>query len=200
MDLATLSARLDELDWEFQRRMAPVNRFLADNLRRVNQPDGLTPTEFDRQAREVRERAGDGEAALHALLDELCPAYLRGTSDERAAVRAAVAAKRTMPDRVRGYAHVRARSIRSPEDVETLRVALSAMSIENCAMDYRDTLLALAEIYVRAERAGIDPQPHFEAVAAVSSSERPRGGRTPLAQMLPVFHTYAVLPARRGKP
>lgn len=200
MDLAALTARLDELEQEFQRRMAPVNRFLEENLRRVNQPGGLTPNEFDRKSREVLERVGNGEAGLHTLLDEVCPAYLEAPAVDREAVRAAVQSRRSMPDRVRAYAEMLAKSIRSPQDIDALSAALAAMSIENCASDYRDTLLTLAEIYVRAERAGIDPRPHFDSVAGLSSAEVPRGGSTPVARMLRDFHGYAVLAERRGKP
>jgi hypothetical protein len=53
---------------------------------------------------------------------------------------------------------------------------------------------------VRAERAGIDPRPHFEAVAAVSDTQVPAGGSTALAQTLRDFHGYAVLPERRENP
>ena len=133
------------------------------------------------------------------LLDELIPKYLAGTDAEREGLRRAVAARRALPDRVRAYAWSVAQRIRSPEDVELLRAGLAAMSIENCAVDYRDTLLALAELWVRAERAGIDPQRHFEAVAAVSDTHVPAGGSTPVSKTLRDFHGYAVLAEPRQK-
>lgn len=133
------------------------------------------------------------------LLDELIPEYLAGTDAEREHVRRAVAARWTLLDRVRGYAVSLAERIRTPQDVGLLRAGLAAMSIENCAVDYRDTLLALAELWVRAERAGIDPRPHFGAIAAVSDTQVPQGGSTPMAKTLREFHGYAVVAERRGK-
>jgi hypothetical protein len=200
MDLDTLGARLHALEREYQQRTAPLDRRFAENLKRVNKPGGLAPAELEREMRSVGEQVGAGEGPLHALLAELCPAYLKATGAERDAVRRMVQSHRSLPDRVRGYAVTLAKQLRSRDDAALLDAALAAMSLENCAIDYRDTLLALAELYVRAERAGIDPRPHFDFVAGLSSTDVPRGGRVPLARTLRDFHSYAVVAERRRSP
>jgi hypothetical protein len=76
---------------------------------------------------------------------------------------------------------------------------LAAISIENCARDYRDVLLALAELYVTAEEAGIKPSSDFRAVSKLSSEEKPRGGDTSMKKMLANFRGYGALRERRER-
>jgi hypothetical protein len=96
-----------------------------------------------------------------------------------------------------GYVYTSASRLQSSADGEWLRKGLAAASIENCSVDYRDVLLALAELYAAAEKVGIDPKPHFAAVAELSSSDAPQGGMTPLRKMLADLHSYAVLKERQ---
>jgi hypothetical protein len=60
-------------------------------------------------------------------------------------------------------------------------------------MDDRDDLIALAGIWVAAERAGIDPSPYFRAVAKLSSDREPRRGETPVSEIMNSLQDYAVL-------
>ena len=64
-------------------------------------------------------------------------------------------------------------------------------------MDYRDVLLALAGLYVRAEGVGIKPNAHFRAVAPLSSADKPGGGDTPTQELLIDFRRYGALRERR---
>jgi hypothetical protein len=52
-------------------------------------------------------------------------------------------------------------------------------------LDYRDVLLALADLYVSVEEAGLDPESEFEALGI---------------QLPENFHTYAVVRSRRSRP
>ena len=61
---------------------------------------------------------------------------------------------------------------------------LIAMSIENSGIDYRDSILALADLRKIANEKNIDPDPEFERIAAISSNEKPRGGETPMKQLM----------------
>jgi hypothetical protein len=65
-----------------------------------------------------------------------------------------------------------------------LRLALAAVSIDNCSADYRDTLGVLLKLYAKAEQAGIDPQPPFEAAAALSADSPTPGGCESVAQLI----------------
>jgi hypothetical protein len=43
--------------------------------------------------------------------------------------------------------------------------------MEDLQVDFRDTLVSLGELWLAASRAGIDPSPYFQEVAAISSPE-----------------------------
>jgi len=129
----------------------------------------------------------------------LCPAYLEASAEQRAAVRVAVSDKNGVLSALLGYAYRAARRIQSPEDREWLLRGLAAISIENCAKDYRDVHLALAELYVTAEEAGIRPRADFRAVSRLSSEEKPRGGDTSVKKMLANLPRYGALKERRKR-
>ncbi len=200
MDLDELAETLADLQSRYDEWSRPINEHLQANMMRVNQ-DGYAWDDLMRENDQVKERqlaAYDPDPPLYIVLDDLCPAYLDATDDWRMHVRTIVAAQSGLPDRVRAYAQKIASRINSAEDEESLRVALAAMSIEDAATDYRDTLSALADIYVRAERAGIDARRSFVDASRLSSTEVPAGGSTPLADVLREFHGYAILQERRG--
>jgi hypothetical protein len=52
---------------------------------------------------------------------------------------------------------------------------------------------------VHAENQGLKPQPVLNAIAEVSSQEKPKGGNTPMAETLKDFHSYAVLKEERKR-
>lgn len=164
--------------------------------------DGYTPADFERDVKAVKDRQRaryDPYEAIYALLDELCPAYLDASAEQRAAVRAAVSDKRGVSGALLGYVYRAAERVRSSVDRGWLWKGLAAISMENCGRDYRDVLLALAELYVAAEEAGIEPRADFKAVSRRSSGEKPRGGRTSMRQMLARFQSYGVLRERRER-
>jgi hypothetical protein len=201
MELAPLIQQLDELEARYQAWVEPINRVTWESYLKVGR-DGYTSADCDRDIKAIRERQRaryDPYQAIYALLDELCPAYLAASADQRAAVRAAASDKKGVLSALLGYAYRAAKRIQSPEDREWLLRGLAAISIENCARDYRDVLLALAELYVTAEEAGIKPGSDFRAVSRLSSAEKPRGGDTPVKKMLANFRGYGALRERRKR-
>jgi hypothetical protein len=168
-------------------------------------------TQLDFEELEIQLEALEGGSPSSALMifrpseeqgqffNHLCQIYLTSSSEQRARIRTAVSDKRGILNHLLGHVYRSGQQIRSSSDRHWLRVGLAAASIENCSSDYRDFLLALAELYVAAEIAGINPRPDFNAEAAMSSQETPRGGMTPVSDMLARFHTYAVLKERRGR-
>ena len=201
MGLDTLIQRLDELEEQYQAWVEPINQVIRESSFKVNR-DGYTPADYERDVKAVRERQRakyDPYQAIYELLDELCPAYLEASAEGRAAVRVAVNDKSGVLSALLGYAYRAAKRIQSPLDKEWLRRGLAAISIENCAKDYRDVLLALAELYVRAEEAGIRPRSDFTAVSRLSSRELPRGGDKPMQGMLANFSRYGALRERRRR-
>ncbi len=208
MELATLLEQLGEWEDRYQEWVEPINRAIRECSFKVNR-DGYTSADYARDVSAIRDaqRAKyDPYTAIYGLLDELCPAYLGASTEQRAAARAAVDDKPGLLSALLGYAYraaERLRSsadrLRSSADREWLRRGLAAISIENCARDYRDVLLALAELYVAAEEAGIEPRSDFKVVSRLSSGEKPRGGRTSVRRMLANFHSYGVLRERRER-
>jgi hypothetical protein len=201
MDLSTLLERLEEWEERYQEWAAPINQFIREYHFKVNR-DGYTPADYERDWRAVRERQlakYDPYPAIYELLDELCPAYLEASAPERAAVRAAVSDKNGVLSALLGYAYRAAKRIQSPADREWLRWGLAAISIENCSRDWRDVLLALAELYVVAEEAGFKPQSDFTAVSKLSSDKKPAGSDTSMRGILANFRSYGALKERRRR-
>jgi hypothetical protein len=201
MNLDGTLERLEELERRYQEWSAGVNQAIRDSLAQANR-EGAAPGERGRRIRAIREAArarNDPCEPAFELFDSLCPAYLEATPWERSLLRRAVREKPGIVSALRGYVYRAAKRIHSPSDRHWLRRGLAAASIDDCSQDYRDLLLALAELYVAAERAGIKPRSEFKAVARLSSSEKPRGGLTPVSEMLGRFHTYGVVKERRGR-
>ena len=201
MDSAELEQRLIELEARYQEWANPINQFIREGIGRPG-ADGYTAADFDRELQQIRARQRaqyDPYEEMYELFDRLCPAYLDAAPGQRAEIRDAVSDKGGVLSALIGYVYRAVRRIRTPADIEWLRLALAAVSIENCSKDYRDLLLALAELYVAAEEAGIDPRAEFRAVARRSSKEKPAGGRTPVSRMLGGFSRSAVLKEREKK-
>ena len=201
MDLAGLKEQLDELEERYQEWVEPINQVIRECSYKVNR-DGYTPADFERDVKLTRDEQlaeYDPYQEMNEFLDRLCPAYLSAPPPQRAEVRAAVSDKDGVLSALLGHVYRSATRLRSHSDREWLRRGLAAASIENCSKDFRDVLLALAELYVAAEEVGIDPKPDFRAVARLSSHEKPRGGTTPVRKMPANFSRYAVLKERKKR-
>jgi hypothetical protein len=201
LNITALIQQLDELEENYQDWVAPINQVIKECSFKVNR-DGYTPADFDRDVRTVREKQlekGDPIQPIHNLLDELCPAYLSASPEEREQVRDAASDKNGVLSALLGYAYRAASQLKSPDDKEWLLNGLAAISIENCGRDYRDVLLALAELYVKAEEVGIKPRSAFTTVSRLSSDEKPDGGDTSMQVMMARLTSYAVLKERRRK-
>jgi hypothetical protein len=201
VDVKEIEKRLGELEARYQEWAKPINEVIQQSSAKVNR-DGYTSEDFDRDVKAAREKQlakYDPYREMETFFNRLCPDYLKATAQEREQIRNAVNNKTGIQAALVGYAEDSGKRIKSTKDVELLRVALAAISIENCARDYRDVLLVLAEIYVAAENVGIDPRPQFKQVADLSSTKEPLGGNTPVSEILSNFHTYAVLKERKAR-
>lgn len=61
---------------------------------------------------------------------------------------------------------------------------LVAISIENSGIDYRDSILALSDLREAAIKHNINPELEFMRIAKISSNDKPRGGSTPMRQLM----------------
>ncbi|MBN1995002.1 MAG: hypothetical protein JW953_20070 [Anaerolineae bacterium] len=201
MNVSSLIEQLAALEKRYQVWVKPINQVIQECSYKVNR-NSYTLADFQRDVDKIRAKqqaTADLYQEMYALLDELCPAYLEATPAEREKIRAAASDKDGLLSALLGYVYKSARQIRCPADREWLRRGLAAVSIENCRKDYRDVLLALAELYVLAEAAGLNPKPDFRAIAKISSRQSPTGGSTSVANMLANFHTYGALKERRAQ-
>lgn len=121
------------------------------------------------------------------LLDRVLSYYIKASAKEREEIYSAFRGCYGLLNMLIGYVYQAAEQIRLTGDQEVLYAGLTAASIENTLgkVDYRDRLLALAELYVTAEEAGMNPGPAFESICGLTG-----------------FSEYAVVKSRRhnGKP
>jgi hypothetical protein len=117
--------------------------------------------------------------------DDLCKVYLASSPRQRAQIRDAVRGQKGVINNLLGYVHASARRVRETKSKDWLRIGLAAASMRGDGPDFRDFLVALAELYVAALEAGLEPKAEFEAI----------GGGVPAD-----FHRYAVLKGRLAGP
>lgn len=202
MDLSNLEQQLDELERRYQEWMKPLNQFTVEALSKVNVVEGYSFADYQRELEQMRQSQSsvdDPYKKITALLDELCPAYLATSAPQQERIRNAVSKREGILEALVSRIRISADRLRASKNQETLLDGLAAASIENGRTDFRDFLVALAELYVAAEESGIDPKPHFQAVALLSSEAPRPPDNTSTRKKLAEFHTFAVLRERKGE-
>jgi hypothetical protein len=121
----------------------------------------------------------EGQQALYAL----CQGYWCASRQQRTAIRSAVHGRKGVLNQLMAYVHRASERVQTTKDIAWLQIGTAAALLSG-QLDYRDFLLVLAELYVTAEEAGLDPGPVFDAA----------GGGIPSD-----FHTYAVVRSRRAR-
>ena len=200
VDLASIKTQIADLEVRLAAWSKPIDQAWKANFARVNR-NGYTVKDLEREMKLLRDEQlakNDIYKEINAFYDQLMPQYLVAVDAEREEIRSLFRKKRGLQTALLGFAYRAADGINSPSDIPLLRLGLAAMSIEDFSVDYRDSLLALAELCVRAERAGIDPRPVFDEIAEMSSAQVSTGGaKNPTCKILKDFQTYAVLNERR---
>lgn len=83
------------------------------------------------------------------------------------------------------YANERARpKLKETGDIVWLTRGLIAISLENSGIDSRDSIMALHELRKVANEKITDPKQEFARIARISSNEKPRGGSTPMSELM----------------
>lgn len=196
-----LLARLQDALDRYQVWRQPLVQFQSEHMHKVNR-DGYTWRMFKEELARLNaslRAVHDPGPGLMALFIELCDLFLVSDETVRRDLRAFAAQRRELSDHLLTVANYNASEIKSSADLTPLRRGLAAISIENCALDFRDDLIALAQLYVGAEEAGIDPRPHFEFVAELSDDRPTPGGFESTAKMLRELERCAVVAERRSK-
>jgi hypothetical protein len=203
IDISAVTKKFENLLQRYEEASASRGTDVRDLLARLQSGDEPEPGAFLKGMNEIdngiRQRF-DPQPELRVIMEELAPAYLVASAEERATIRKVVSERPKLADLIRQYAEMVADEVATPQDVDKLRRGLAAISIEDRRNDYRETLTALAKLFIHAEDAGIDPMPHFVQVAELSSNEDVPG-RECVAEMLWNFDQKDVLgPRRRRKP
>ncbi len=111
---------------------------------------------------------------LHAFLVELVDAYLaEKLPAQRAKTRAWIGATGEMLNSTWSFAE---QLLANVQDERGLRRALAALSIHDLRGDYNAVVEQLGRAWLAASKAGLDPAPHFAALAALSNPGMGGGG------------------------
>jgi hypothetical protein len=160
---------------------------------------GLKIRMDDRQAAYRRGwlRAPIGEPAhqpggkeLASDLSLACRLYLRGDEVLRREIRESFEGWTAVRGRMLARAWSFADKLADTCDDRWLRLGLAAVSIDDNGTDFRDSYVALGDLYVCAVRCGIEPGPYFEEVAQISSGV-PNIEQTPMRDFLLRFEGSA---------
>jgi hypothetical protein len=81
--------------------------------------------------------------------------------------------------------------LKTKSDETWLTRGLVALSIENCSIDFRDTITSMAKLYVAAKRNGISPEMNFQRIGKISSKKTPKGGESSVSGMMAAITEYA---------
>jgi hypothetical protein len=132
----------------------------------------------DRQASYRRSwlRAPLGEPAhqpggeeLASDLNLACELYLRGDETLRREIRHSFDEWTAVRGRMLAQAWSFAGKLADTCEDRWLRLGLAAVSIDDNGTDFRDSYVALGDLYLCAVRCGIEPGPYFEEAAEISS-------------------------------
>jgi hypothetical protein len=126
------------------------------------------------------------DAATDYVADVLCELFLESNSEEQLRLLNSSVAQAFDFAIIRQYIP----RIKTKDDIEQLRRGLAATVLLDGRDDYRDILMALADLWVAAAQAGINPFPYFLEAAGKASSEDRGMGST--RDELATFHTYAI--------
>jgi len=80
--------------------------------------------------------------------------------------------------------------LKATGDEVWLTRGLVAISMENCCVDYRDTITCLAKLYVAGERQSMNPDIAFQRIAEISSKKTPIGGESSVSGMMATISAY----------
>lgn len=166
--------RLEELDGRLAdwngRYAAVVDRLRAKRSGLLSLWRRPSPDQLAAIAREAEAQVGAGpHAEVSAALDELCAHFLEAGPQERARIRAWIGASRAMLGALWSYAVGSAEVVAGADAEERLTLGLTALSIDDGRTEIADVWRVLADLWVAAVRAGVDPRPAIERVAAVSN-------------------------------
>ncbi len=131
-----------------------------------------------------------GENELASDLNLACELYLRGDAALQREIRHSFNEWTAVRGRVLARAWSFADKLSDTCDDRWLRLGLAAVSIDDNGTDFRDSYVALGDLYICAVRCGIEPGPYLDEVAEISSGV-PNIEQTPMRDFLLRFEGSA---------
>ena len=171
--LAQVDAGAEAWSQDYARAIARLRRERLGRFR-LRKPAAHDLELIERDARKAL-----GDRALvevSSYLEGLCAHYQAVGPQERAKIRARVGAFDAVFQHLWSFVEQSPSLLRGPEDADKLRLSLSAISIDDLRVDVELLRRALGRLWVAAARAGIDPEPEFEAIAKISNKGMGGGG------------------------
>jgi hypothetical protein len=145
---------------------------------------------------------------FYNFLDQNYEVYSNGSVEQCAEIRATVnqcyyldtrdGIHRFLENLLLRHAERVTKEINLSGDRKWLLRGLVAMSMENSGVDFRDTLIHLADLYIAAEHKITIPGQDFKKTAKISSHEKPRGGETPVSEMMENTPSSEIIRARKS--
>ena len=101
------------------------------------------------------------------LVNLVCRTYLGSGAADKTRLANHLSNKEGLLNCLLGFAYNCAQMLKKTKNAEWLRLGLAAAHLAKMRMDYRDVLLAWAELYVVAEEAGITPDQAFQDICKI---------------------------------
>jgi hypothetical protein len=128
--------------------------------------------------------AGDQAAAaalghrdlLNHEITSICDFYLTAADQDRALLRAAVVDFPNLLKTLHQYIGWCEEHIKAADDRSYLRRALSAASLEDNRVNYKEMYLALGSLYTKCAKVGLQPSIDFVKIAYLSNAQKNKNG------------------------
>jgi len=198
--LTQIASDLDEYQRVFELR----NQASKDVIKSIGKRKVKTD-EFSKMIEEAAARLDADPTTvinrdrLNELLDELADMYMAGDFRQRVDIMGMVGARRGVRNHMHGYMHRCAKQLRETRDDTWLLRGLTAAAIEDATIDWRDTLVALGELYLAAEHVRLRPMNYFRQVAEMASPEQKSGHQSTRNMLLTFDKTAHLRSIKQGK-
>lgn len=120
---------------------------------------------------------------IYSFLDQNIETYLNASDEERNQTRK-VCEDTAFTEFLCKYAYRANEQLKTSKDIIWFTRGVTAISIENFWIDFRDVIQYLHELHNTATKIGVDPHPVLQHISIASSQEIPRGGPVAVSNVL----------------
>lgn len=107
--------------------------------------------------------------ALHRRLDAICEFYLETDNDSRLKLRAEAAKTKALLNALHEHVGWCSERLKHQSGQQYLHTGLAAIALHDNRLDFRETYLALAMLYLEAVKAGIQPSLELYKIGSLAS-------------------------------